>query len=591
VIKRSHLVFGSLVLVAGASLFLWERSRRSSFRAGYAARPSGSLTFSKDIAPIVFENCSPCHRIGETSPFTLLNYDDVRKRAESIARVTQSRYMPPWLPVKGFAEFAHERLLTDEQIGMIQQWVAEGKKEGRPEDIPTPPRWTEGWQLGAPDLIARMPQDYKVPAEGKDIYRNFVIPLSLDAPKYVVGVEFRPGGAKVVHHAFISLDQTRESRRLDEKDAELGFSGIHTPPTAQSPEGHFLTWQPGKIPRKTDPSMAWTLEPGTDLVLQVHLQPSGKEEHFQPSIGFYFSPEKPSKTPSKVYLTSYSIQIPAGAANYAVEDAYTLPIDVDLLGVLPHAHYLARRMEVWATLPTGERRELLLIPNWDFNWQGDYEYKEPISLPKGTQLAMHFTYDNSEANVRNPNHPPKPVSYGLQTTDEMAEVWFRLLPKTPEDIQKLHESIKARLVRDGIAYNSYLLEKNPRDGLAHANLALRMLQLRRMDDALAHAKKGVELEPDNETVHYNLALVLDVRKQQREAEAEYARVLELNPDNLKARNNLGLLEYGRADFDGAEHQFREALRIKPGDPIAQSNLELVLRGRGTATPSSSQPAH
>ena len=175
--------------------------------------------------------------------------------------------------------------------------------------------------------------------------------------------------------------------------------------------------------------LSWELRPNTDLVLQLHLHPSGKPEQVQPSVGFYFTGEPPTNTPFRLNLNPLTLDIPAGASDYSVEDNYRLPVDVELLGVLPHAHYLAKRMEGYAVLPDGSRHDLLLIKDWDFNWQGDYRYAHPVHLPKGTTLAMRFAYDNSSKNVRNPNHPPRRVRYGLQTTDEMAELWFQVLPR------------------------------------------------------------------------------------------------------------------------------------------------------------------
>src|SRR5204863_534756 len=208
-----------------------------------------------DVAPIIQNRCATCHRPGEAGPFPLLTYEDVRKRASLIAKVTHSRFMPPWLPEPGYGEFADERRLSESEIQTIAKWVEAGCVEGKSSGAPSK-QWNEGWQLGQPDLIVQMPPGYTLPAGGTDVYRNFVLPPVID--------------------------------------------------------------------------------------------------------------------------------IPAGEKNYLVESSYVLPVDVEAVSILPHAHYLGHEMAGNATLPDGATRPLILIRNWDFNWQGDYRYAKPISLPKGT---------------------------------------------------------------------------------------------------------------------------------------------------------------------------------------------------------------
>ena len=204
---------------------IWHPSEKAGAASTYVPRPHGTLTFSKDVAPIVFQNCAPCHRPGQSAPFALLSYSDVNKRAKQIGEVTARRYMPPWLPEPGYGEFADVRRLTTDQLGVIQQWLAEGGIEGKPEDLPPTPKWAEGWQLGEPDLVVRLPQPYTLAAEGKDVYRNLVIPIPVPERRYVKAVEFQPGDSKVIHHAFINVDRTLESRRLAQKETPPGYPG------------------------------------------------------------------------------------------------------------------------------------------------------------------------------------------------------------------------------------------------------------------------------------------------------------------------------------------------------------------------------
>jgi len=288
-----------LIVVAGlATGLLFQRKSRISEKH-YVPRAPGTVTFSKDIAPIIFAQCSNCHRPGQSAPFDLLTYAEVKKHARDIAAVTQSRFMPPWPPEPGFGEFTGARHLSVDQIGLIQQGVAEAALEGATSDLPPSPKWSEGWQLGEPDLVVQMPQPYTLPASGKDVYRNFVIPIPTTGRRYVQAVELRPGN-KSVHHAFMLYDRTRQSRRIDEEDSEPGFPGMSPPVSANAPTGQFVTWQPGKIAFRGTEDSIWSLEPNTDLVLQMHLQPTGKPERIQASAGFYFTDKAPPRGVSRI---------------------------------------------------------------------------------------------------------------------------------------------------------------------------------------------------------------------------------------------------------------------------------------------------
>jgi hypothetical protein len=264
-------------------------------------------------------------------------------------------------------------------LGILKQWADEGAPEGNSPDRPTQPRFSSDWQLGPPDLVVAMPRNYQLRAEGPDVYRNFVVPLPLTQNHYVRAVEFRPGNSKIVHHVFINLDRTLQSRVLEGEDGQPGFGGLEVPP--EIPDGLLLGWQPGRMPLPFPEGMAFRIEPGNDLLFQMHLSPSGKVEELQSSIGLYFTEQPPTKTCFRLELTTYSIDIPAGATNYLVEDNVTLPVDTQLIAILPHAHYLAEQMEGWADRPDGTRQSLIWIKHWDFNWQTDYRYAQPVRLP------------------------------------------------------------------------------------------------------------------------------------------------------------------------------------------------------------------
>jgi hypothetical protein len=532
------------------------------------------VTFSRDIAPIVIARCAPCHHAGGAAPFPLLSYADAKARASQIADVTQRRLMPPWMPEPGCVEFAGDRSLSADEIARIRRWVDRGAPEGEAFHAPAP-SWKEGWPLGTPDLVVTLPEPYPLAPDGGDVYRNFVLPLPVSSRRHVRAVEFQPGNAKVVHHAFMFIDPTRESLRLDLKDPEPGFPGLHVPSTAQSPSGHFLSWQPGKLGIPEPEDMAWPLEPDSFLVLQVHLRPSGKPELLRPSVGFYFTDKVPTRSPVKLGLWSYEIDLTAGDAACVVKDSYTLPIDLDLLRILPHAHYLCRRMEVVARLPDGSTRCLLRITSWDFNWQGDYAYKEPLFLPKGTVVSMEYSYDNSEGNPRNPNRPPRRVTYGLQSGDEMAELWLQALPRRPGDVKLLDQENQQKVFKAAIAYNRYLLGLNPDDARAHAELGKVHLFLRQPAEARQHLSADLRLRADDDEPHYFLGLLHRTQGRPEEAKAEFQSAIRINPEHPKAHGNLGLVLMEQGQLDAAAREFETALRLNPADDLARSSLEEI----------------
>jgi thioredoxin-like negative regulator of GroEL len=533
------------------------------------------LTFSKDVAPVIFNRCTPCHRPGQIAPFSFLAFQDVQKRARQIAEVTARRYMPPWLPEPGFGDFAESRRLTDTELGLIQEWVAQGTVEGNPSDLPPLPKWKEGWQLGEPDLIVQMSQTYTLGAEGKDVYRNFVFPIPVSGPRYVKGVEFLPGNPRVVHHAFINIDETRQSRRLAEKQTPPGFDGMEMPDSVMMPGGQLLGWQPGKMPYFGSEGLSWVLKTNTDLVLQMHMNPSGKPEEVRPTVGFYFTHQAPTNTPFRIKLADFEIDIPAGATNYAVEQSYVLPVDVTLLRVSAHAHYLGKTLRGWAALPDGSKKWLISIPDWDFFWQGDYKYAEPVSLPKGTRLVMHFTYDNSVNNPRNPHHPPERVRYGLQSKDEMAELFFQALARTPRERAILSEDYLSYLVRTSIRYFDFLIALNPQDASAHMRLGRALSATGQSSAALPHLMEAVKLKPDNDQAHYELAFFYLLQNRFTDAYPEFLDVIRLNPGDNQAYGNLGYICLRAGRLKEAEQYFETALRLNPDDAVARKNLGLM----------------
>lgn len=557
-----------LIVVAGCN------QKPAETPAAIAHEPTAP-TFAKDVAPIVFKNCSYCHRPNQTAPFQLLTYTDVSKRARQIGEVVTSRYMPPWLPAPGFNDFQHKRVLTDTEIATITNWVAAGTPEGDPADLPPTPEFPSKWQMGEPDLVVRLPEPYTLVADGPDVYRNFVIPIPTDRTRYVRAMEFRPGNPRVVHHAFLAIDSTDASHRLDLKDTEAGYPGMHLPGSDETASGQFFSWQPGKLPMGGDPRRAWRLETNSWMVIQAHMQTTGKPEQLQPEVGIYFADQPGTDITFKLGLTSYDLDIPAGATNFLAEDAFQLPVDVELLGILPHAHYLARRMQGVASLPDGSNKWLLNIEKWDFNWQGEYWYSDPVHLPKGTRVGMRFFYDNSTNNLANPSSPPQPVSYGLYTTNEMAELWMIFRLKSEDDRRTLGRAVLPKVANDVITYSQKLLEKYPTDAGSWLQIGKAQYMLGQHQPAYRALTQALQNDPSLDEAHYFIGLIAYDAHDLARAEKELKAAITLNPESYKAYGYLGLTYLASGDYAKSEMNLLQALHINPNDTVAQKNLQLL----------------
>jgi hypothetical protein len=414
--------------------------------AGALAAMGATPTFNHDIAPILYKNCATCHRPGEVAPFSLLTYQDAVRHAKQIATVTHLRFMPPWKAEPGYGSFQNERRLTEEQIALIADWVANGSPEGDPLEKPTPPEFTEGWQAGKPDEVFTLSQKYSLPADGPDQYRCFVIPMNLDHDVYVKSFEFRPGNRRIVHHAIVFSDPNGAARKL----AGNGNSYSCFGGPGFGPVNMVAGWAPGGLPNVAPKGMDYAVAKGTDLVLQIHYHPSGKAEDDQSSLGMIFG-DAPTIGRGMVFLNSRAIHIPAGESHYVVKTGITLPQDVEALAITPHAHYLCKDMKIDAHLPDGSTTHLIWIKDWDFNWQGQYRFSEPVKLPKNTRVELEYTYDNSAANVRNPSHPPVAVHWGEQTTDEMAVAFLSVKLDSRADQETFRRQIGLEFINEFLA--------------------------------------------------------------------------------------------------------------------------------------------
>ncbi len=541
-----------------------------------SAQTPDAVTFNQHIAPVLHSHCAQCHRPGGAGPFSLLTFAETAKRAAQLAAVTGSGFMPPWKADGHPDEFVAQPRLTRDEVELFARWAA-SPVEG-PGRAPAPPAWSAGWHLGQPDLIVTLPAGYTLPGEPSDVFRIFAVPLKVSSTKYVRGIEFHPGNPRVVHHANIRIDRTDGSRRLDDADPLPGYDGLMAR-TAVYPDGHFLGWTPGQIAPLVDADLAWRLDPDTDLVVQLHMQPSGRPEPVQPVIGLYFGDRPATRTPSILRLGSQGIDIAPGDGQYVVEDRYTLPVNTTLLAVQPHAHYRAKDVTGTATLPDGTTRTLIHIGNWDFRWQHVYRYTAPIRLPKGTTVAMKYVYDNSPENPRNPQVPPAPVRWGQRSFDEMGDLWFQLSTDSEADRTVLVTEVQAKMTAEDLIGLETMLLSTPDDTELHDDAGVIALLLNRPTVAVSHFRVSVQKRP-SAAAHYNLGTALTAAGLFDDAVVSYERALALRPDYGKALNNLAdtLMALGR--HDEAIRRYEAAVTAEPRSPEPHNNLGAALWRKG-----------
>jgi hypothetical protein len=405
---------------------------------------SAEITFNKDIAPIMFKNCSGCHREGEIGPFPLLTYEDAAKRAEFIADQVAERSMPPWKAEPHYGHFMGERRLSDQEIELFQTWAKTGSKEGNPQDLPKSPQFTSGWHLGEPDLIVKMPEKFEIYADGEDIYRCFTIPLNIAENKTVSAIEFRPGNPKVVHHAILFLDSMGQGRKKEKADGLPGFKSFGGPGII--PTGGLGAWVPGSVPEHLPQGTGRFLRKGSDLVVQIHYHPTGKTETDQSTIGIYFTKEPAKKIVAGLAIRSRKLYIPPGAKRHHIEaESEPLPCDVEAVTVSPHMHLVGEEMKVYAITPDKTEIPLVWIKQWDFNWQGAYQFTSPVKIPKGSVVKLDAYYNNSTDNPFNPNSPPKAIRWGEETSDEMCLCGLAVITDNKADLLKIASMTFAQL--------------------------------------------------------------------------------------------------------------------------------------------------
>ncbi len=401
-----------------------------------SAKPTAKVNYYRDVLPILQANCQECHRSGEVGPFSLMTYDQAVNWAGDIKDYTQSRKMPPWKPVAGPA-FHNERKLTDKELETLTAWADGGTPEGDPKDAPKPREFVDGWQLGKPDLVLTVPEEMTIDAAGKDLFRCFVLPTGLTEDKYVVAVEVRPGNKRVLHHTLNFWDTTGDARKLeekaqkaatpDDKDHGPGYSsamGIGFSPKRGATFGALSGWAPGQVPHQLPDGTGFFLAKGSDVIIQCHYHRTGRVEKDKTSVGLYFAKKSVTTPFQGMVIPGLFLALPAGDAHFKVKGGMEVQEDCRLYSVMPHMHMLGREVTVTVTPPEGKPYTLVAIKDWDYNWQETYFLKEPIDLKKGTKMEVETIYDNSDKNPNNPFNPPRLVTFGEQTTNEMLFIFL-----------------------------------------------------------------------------------------------------------------------------------------------------------------------
>lgn len=407
---------------------------------------NAKVTYHRDIVPILQNHCQECHRPGQVGPFSLMTYKQAVNWASDIKEYTQSRQMPPWKAVEGPA-FDNDRRMPAADIAKIAEWVDAGCPEGDPNDAPPAKQFASGWRLGEPDLVLTVQEEFQLGPSGNDLFRCFVLPTGLKEDKFVIGLEVKPGNPRIVHHTLNFFDTSGKGREMEKaaqakmKDDDLdrgpGYSAAMGVGFRANPGqfGALGGWAPGQIGRFLPKGYGYYLPKGSDLIIQTHYHRNGRLEKDQIQIGLYFAKNNQGMERFQtVVVPGRFLFIPAGVPNHKVTGTMYIDNDAVIHNVLPHMHLLGKSVQVTMTEPDGKTTTLVKIDEWDYNWQETYSFREPLKVKAGTRFDIEAIYDNSSANPNNPFSPPRVVTVGEQTTNEML---FGFIGATTENGQRV----------------------------------------------------------------------------------------------------------------------------------------------------------
>jgi hypothetical protein len=386
--------------------------------AALGGSPTSTLTYHKDVAPVLQKHCQECHRPGEIAPFSLLTYQDARPWAKAIKEDILTKKMPPWFADPQYGHFTNDRSLSKHEIDTLVAWVDGGAKEGDLKDAPKPLTFVEGWNIPKPDLVLEM-QSFHIPAKGEVPYQYIVLPTKFTEDRWIQMAEARPSDRSVVHHLVVFI---REPQSKWLRQAEPGVPFVPPGGNIVNIGGGgneiLMAYTPGHIPELWPASRGRLIKAGSDLVLQIHYTASGKETDDQTKVGLVFNKEKPAERVVTLGVSNGGFKIPPGDPNFPVDARNPLPNGATILGFFPHMHLRGKAFEYRAVYPDGKTEVLMRVPKYDFFWQLEYKLAEPITVPPGTRIEVTGWFDNSPNNIHNPD-PTATVRFGEQSWEEM----------------------------------------------------------------------------------------------------------------------------------------------------------------------------
>jgi hypothetical protein len=393
----------------------------SAMTASAGATPS----FYKDVLPLFQRHCQSCHRPGEAAPMSLTDYASARPWAKAIKQAVLARKMPPWFADPRFGKFSNDPTLPQPAIDTIAAWADAGAPEGDPQDAPPPVAFVDGWQIGNPDIVIEMPAGFEIPLSGTLDYRYLIVPTNFRQDTWVQVAEARPGDREHLHHMVVSVREPG-SPWMRREPVGVPFTSQPGDDGGVGAQGETLTgYGPGAVPEMLGPGQAKLIKAGSDLVFQLHYATNGKPGHDRSRVGLILAREKPRERVMMLAAANVRFSIPPEVPDFRLDARLTLHADATLVYLLPHMHLRGKSFEFRVNYPDGSKETLLLVPNYDFDWQLTYYLDHPTRLPKGTVIECTAHYDNSANNPRNPD-PSKSIRFGAQSFDEMMIGYFEV---------------------------------------------------------------------------------------------------------------------------------------------------------------------
>jgi len=396
--------------------------------AALAANTNGRIpTFAKDVAPIVYNHCTECHRPGEAAPMSFTSYKETRPWAKAIKDRVVARSMPPWLSDAAHGTFKNDRRLSDAQINTLVEWANGGAPEGNAKDTPAPPKFETGWTIGKPDRVIDMGTTYSVPASGVVAYQHFTVDPGFTQDTWIQAAEVRPEKRGLVHHVIVYVAPP----------------GVSTPTAEERQERRemLVGYAPGDPATTFEPGTARLVKAGSKLIFQMHYTPNGKADTDKSYIGLIYAKQAPERRAVITNAGNGTFRIPPGDPNYEVKSSWTATDDIIVTSFMPHMHVRGKDYKYTVTYPDGRSEVVLNVPKYDFNWQLTYELAKPLHLPKGARIDGLAHFDNSPNNKFNPD-PTKEVRFGPQTWEEMMLGWFTYT--IPSDQKPLAPQMRER---------------------------------------------------------------------------------------------------------------------------------------------------